>query len=714
MATVPAQRRGPIDRRVAAAPEGTWYVNANHYRLTITIAAAATGFTGALQSADGPAEQLEHITWDAARAELSFRRNLAPAYQWYRVTLADGLMTGRYSHLANPDLPADAFAWVWRVTGWEAGLVSRLAPRVYEISANGYLARLRIDRDSARDPPFTGRIRFFASATAGFEPESELEYPEEDIEIPVWDGARIEFRRGGQLYTGAVNGRRISGAFTDNGLAYAWAGTQVEVLGRGFAPADTAERLAWQTRARRQLARLIMAGNPTARAIRLALRQDDVPPRFPPIWPWERDDNPAAWPPNYRLTRFDLEMDIPVSVGGGAVTRTVTAWLAIPGTAVFASGKFPLVIALNGHGGSAWEIFNPVNDFFWFGDGFARRGYAVLAVDIAHRPPEDRIYYRGETPAETLGYPDNGIDDIEDAWGHRPQPSIKPAASDIPGAALAAGYQRLYTDWEETGERAWTVMRALDWTLDQPEFNLDPDRVLVTGLSLGGEIAAWVAAMDTRVSMAVVAGFSPDPGVLKYRGSHGCWNWAYADMREYMDTADLFALIAPRPLIIQTGKLDDTYSGYSLLGRELARELLLDMSEPALRLYAGNFRPFAGDKQIARRVRAAYADAPANFVHNLHYDWHTWQAGDLNPTFGFGGSNENAWKPGVREALVRPSQKGLTVPAQTGPEHGPGWQTDKTTVTDGRTVFDRVDEYLQLIRIGGKENRADTPAGTVR
>src|SRR5216684_4122222 len=82
------------------------------------------------------------------------------------------------------------------------------------------------------------------------------------------------------------------------------------------------------------------------------------------------------------------------------------------------------------------------------------------------------------------------------------------------------------------------------------------------------------------------------------------WNWG--DMREYLDNSDYLALIAPRLVVVETGKGDYTY----------ARPFLYHQDSP-----------FAADKQVARRARAAYSEVPENFVHYLHYDEHVYHIG---------------------------------------------------------------------------------------
>jgi hypothetical protein len=226
----------------------------------------------------------------------------------------------------------------------------------------------------------------------------------------------------------------------------------------------------------------------------------------------------------------------------------------------------------------------------------------VIAVDVTHRPSRDRIRFGSQSdPGALLGYAD--ADD-----GHSPHPSIKPPKP----ANFTDDEWAFYTDWEEDGERAWDVMRSLDYALSRPD--VDPNRVIVTGLSMGGEIASYVGAIDTRVDMGIVFGYSPDLNVLKYLGSHGCWNWSFADIREYIDQADLFALMAPRPLVVGTGKQDDIFSHFPQNQHML----------PSISPGSANF---AGDKQVLRRARAAYDDDVNKCIHYLHGIGHSYRTG---------------------------------------------------------------------------------------
>jgi dienelactone hydrolase len=153
------------------------------------------------------------------------------------------------------------------------------------------------------------------------------------------------------------------------------------------------------------------------------------------------------------------------------------------------------LLAVNGHGGSGWAMMNPDDASFWYGEAFARRGYVVLALDISHRPLADRAnlyadYLNGDDPAH----------------GNGTHPAIAAAGMD--------------SDWEEPGERSWDTMRALDYLLSRAD--VDPGRIILSGLSLGGEVTADTAGLDPRLSMSIPAGYSPDQSVMLYNGSHPC------------------------------------------------------------------------------------------------------------------------------------------------------------------------------------------------
>jgi hypothetical protein len=198
------------------------------------------------------------------------------------------------------------------------------------------------------------------------------------------------------------------------------------------------------------------------------------------------------------------------------------------------------------------------------------------------------------------------------------------------------------SDLEEDGERTSDAMRSIDYLQQNFVFGVDTSRIMVTGLSMGGEITSWVGALDPRVAVVIPSGFSPDLNVMKYNNNHPCWQWMHANIREYVDHSDVLALVAPRPLIVQTGTRDDTFS--SLIA------------------------PFASDKQVMRRARAAYPGAErANVIHHLHDADHVYRFDTVG------------------------------VPVCDEPTAGcVDWQTSVATRALGSTVFDLARGFLGL------------------
>eukprot|EP00054_Salpingoeca_dolichothecata_P023886 m.160862 g.160862 ORF g.160862 m.160862 type:complete len:525 (+) comp24833_c0_seq4:576-2150(+) len=401
-----------------------------------------------------------------------------------------------------------------------------------------------------------------------------------------WDGHRISFSRfpenrsWTQTFEGTVKGRHIEGNFTDSrhlGFHYPWSGVRWAVLDFGLSSRSVSDRSQWQKETFARLQLLIMDGNPP-------FKVKDV--KLVPVATSgtangdDRDDNPTKHPQNYNLSEafFYHEIQSPFNQSE-TVTRYSHGYLAIP-HGLQPEDKVPAIVALNGHGGSAWQMmYPPENDIYWYGDANARRQKIVLAIDISHR--KHSVFYT--TPV-------NGDDPTHGNIAH---PAIK-----------YPGFESSPSDWEEDGERAWDAMRALDYLLTSVP-QVDSTRLTLTGLSMGGEITTIAGGMDDRFQMVIPAGFSPDLDVMYHHGNHPCWLWENANVREYVDTSVFHGLMAgKRALMVLTGKQDPTYSKY----------------EP----------PFASDKQVMRRSREIFADDIGSIHHYLHYDVHRWHAGDVD------------------------------------------------------------------------------------
>jgi hypothetical protein len=119
------------------------------------------------------------------------------------------------------------------------------------------------------------------------------------------------------------------------------------------------------------------------------------------------------------------------------------------------------------------------------------------------------------------------------------------------------------------GERLWDCMRCVSYLESLP--NVNKAKIGCGGLSLGGEMTMWLAAMDTRIAAADSAGFLTTMDQME-KGH--CMCWKFDGLRELVDYADIYALIAPRPLECQNGRKEPPGS----FTPELAKKALAEIT----------------------------------------------------------------------------------------------------------------------------------------
>ena len=152
-------------------------------------------------------------------------------------------------------------------------------------------------------------------------------------------------------------------------------------------------------------------------------------------------------------------------------------------------------------------------------------------------------------------------------------------------AALAeSGYVTIATDVGQhevyetgrtlMGERLWDVRRCVDYLESMPE--VDKTAIGCAGLSLGGEMAMWLAAMDERVAACVSSGFLT---VMDQMEHDHCMCWKFEGLRELVDFADIYSLVAPRPLQCQNGLAEPPTMFVVPLARQAMKEIRLIYSD---------------------------------------------------------------------------------------------------------------------------------------
>ena len=106
------------------------------------------------------------------------------------------------------------------------------------------------------------------------------------------------------------------------------------------------------------------------------------------------------------------------------------------------------------------------------------------------------------------------------------------------------------------GWRVWDVMRTIDYIATRAE--LDRSRVGCMGISGGGTVTVFAAALEPRIRAAMVSGylntFRDSVGSLAHCIDNyvpGILNWA--------EMHDVAGLIAPRPLFVESGEKDNIF-----------------------------------------------------------------------------------------------------------------------------------------------------------
>jgi len=156
-------------------------------------------------------------------------------------------------------------------------------------------------------------------------------------------------------------------------------------------------------------------------------------------------------------------------------------------------GPCPAVVCIHGHGGNRHIVYDGESIYKGFAASLAEDGYVTVSTDIGRHGVHEE------------------------------------------GRILM-------------GERLWDLMRCVDYLESLPQ--VDRSRIGCAGLSLGGEMVMWLAAMDERIAAAVTAGFLT---LMDQMEQNHCMCWKFDGLRELVDFPDIYSLIAPRALLCQNG-----------------------------------------------------------------------------------------------------------------------------------------------------------------
>jgi dipeptidyl aminopeptidase/acylaminoacyl peptidase len=203
-------------------------------------------------------------------------------------------------------------------------------------------------------------------------------------------------------------------------------------------------------------------------------------------------------------------------------TMSVPAYLLVPNAR---RARGPAVLAIHGHGPGKSEIVGLRDEGAMgtehpgdYAHQLAEAGYLVLAPDLR-------------------------------CFGERadPVPADHYLCDANLVAAVAAGRNPLADNLHD-------LVCSLDLLSDHPL--VDPSRIGAVGFSYGGTMALFLSAWDTRVRATIVSGY-----FSSWRAAHRvpynlCGSQVLFGMLGQIEHVDLAGLVAPRALLVESGRED--------------------------------------------------------------------------------------------------------------------------------------------------------------
>jgi dienelactone hydrolase len=140
-------------------------------------------------------------------------------------------------------------------------------------------------------------------------------------------------------------------------------------------------------------------------------------------------------------------------------------------------------------------------------------------------------------------------------FGERREPVVMADGDLLGSSCQVLNHMALPLGQTVTGMWIWDLMRLIDYAATRADCDLT--RIGCAGLSGGGLQTLWLAALDERVRCAVVSGYFYGYKDSLLRLSTNCSCNYVPGLWQLADMGDIGALIAPRPLLIETGRYDE-------------------------------------------------------------------------------------------------------------------------------------------------------------
>jgi hypothetical protein len=209
----------------------------------------------------------------------------------------------------------------------------------------------------------------------------------------------------------------------------------------------------------------------------------------------------------------------------------VSAYLLTPAKA---APSLPVVICVPGHGRGADDI---------------------AGLDEQGRERTERVKYQFDFATQVVEQGIAAVAIEPMGFGCRRDPIAKKKGAGVSSCQPAAGAALLFGE-TMIGWRVYDVMRTIDWLETRKE--VDAKRVGLMGISGGGTVTTFGAALEPRIKAAFISGYLNTFRDSIVSLSHcidnyvpGILNWA--------EMYDVAGLIAPRPLFVESGTKDPIF-----------------------------------------------------------------------------------------------------------------------------------------------------------
>lgn len=187
--------------------------------------------------------------------------------------------------------------------------------------------------------------------------------------------------------------------------------------------------------------------------------------------------------------------------------------------------------------------------------GHGRGAEEIVGIDDAGQDRDHHDGYQHDFAVQSVerGHVTLALEML--GFGRRRDPAARDRGKGTSSCQPAAGAALLLGE-TMAGWRTWDALRALDLLAGRPE--VDPARLALIGISGGGTVGLYTAALDDRVKVAVLSGSFCTFRDSIFSVAHCIDNYV-PGVLSWFEMADIAGLIAPRALFVESGDDDPIF-----------------------------------------------------------------------------------------------------------------------------------------------------------